>query len=146
MVVLASAFEEELEELRRVRALRVDERALVVERVTRTEGASFEELEVPRAWAFDREAAHRDAVNGVDPRGQVVAPCPVVRRGRGRDLGREVRFQPLHDTARVRLRAAGHVAVARDDDEQARVAHLAARSTSCSRRASNAGQVHSRST
>src|SRR2546430_8383354 len=146
MVVFTATFEEELEQLRRVRALRIDERALVVERMTRTEGTPYEELEVPGARMFDREAAHGDAIDGVDPRGQVVAPCPVVGRGSRRDLDREVGRKALDDTARVRLRAAGHVAVARDDHEQARVAQLAARSTSCSRRPSNAGQVHSRST
>src|SRR5207248_1063343 len=48
---------------------------------------------------------------------------------------------------RVRLRAARHVAVARNDHEQAPpTVHAATRSTSCSRRASNAGQVHSAAT
>ena len=62
--------EEEIEELRRVRALRVDERSLVVERVRRAERAALVELEVPRARALHREPPHGHAVDLIESRGR----------------------------------------------------------------------------
>ena len=146
VVVVASAFEEEFEELRRVRALRVDERALVLERVSLAEGAALVQLEIPRARALDREASDGHAVHLIESRGEVALPREVVRRVRGRDLDREVRSEALHHGTCMGLGPAGYVAVPLHDDEQARTAQFATRSTSCSSRASNAGQVHSRST
>src|SRR5438309_2106021 len=92
------------------------------------------------------EAADGHAVHLIDSRGEVALPGGAVGRGRGRDLDREMRAEALHHGAGVRLGPAGHVPVPLHDYEQARTAQFATRSTSCSRRASNAGQVHSRST
>lgn len=67
MVVIAAALEEEIEKLGRVRSLRVDERALVVERVASAKGAALVELEVPRARALDWEPADGHAVDLIEP-------------------------------------------------------------------------------
>ena len=146
VVVVAAAFEEEIEKLGRVWTLRVNESALVIERVGRAERATLVELEVPRTGALDREPAHGDAVDLIESGGEVALPRAVVGRVGGRDLHREMRSQALNHGARVRLRAARNVAVTLDDDEEARLAQFAARSTSCSSRVSNAGQAHSAST
>src|SRR5204863_2964977 len=115
----------EIEELGRVRPLRVDGRALIVERVSAAERAPLVEFEVPGAWTLDREAPNGHPVDLVEPRGEVALPRQVVGRVSRRDLHREVRSQPLDHRAGMRLRTARNVSVALHDDEQARVAQLA---------------------
>src|SRR6266513_2370511 len=146
VVVVAPAPEEEVDELGRVRPLRVDECAFVIQRVARPKGAALVRSEVPCARALDGKASHGDAVHPIEARGEVALPGEVVGRVRRRDFDRELRRETLHDGARVGLRASWHVAVTLHDDEKARFVQSATRSTSCSRRPSNAGQVHSRST
>src|SRR2546430_5470611 len=146
VVVLAAAFEQEVEELGRIRSLRVDERALVVEGVPSAERPSLVELEVPRARTLDWEPPDGHAVDLVEAGREVALPREVIGRVRGRDLDREMRPQALDDGARVSFGTARYVAVALHDDEEARLAQLATKSTSCSSRVSNAGQAHSAST
>ena len=147
VVVVPAAPEDEIEQLGCERALRVDERTLVVERVPRPERAPLVELEVPRAWPFHREAPHGDAVHRVEPGGEFAPPRPVIGRRRRRHFDREIVLQMPGDLPRMRFGAARDVAVSTNDDEEARaIVHAATRSTSCSSRASNAGQVHSAST
>src|SRR3989442_1567776 len=145
---VATVREEVIAQVRRDRALRVDERELVRERVPRRERAMLAEPEVARATSFDGKASHGKAVDPSESGGVRVLPGPVVARGRRGDLDRDVRRETVHQRARVRLGAPGDVAVALHHDQEARaVAHWrATRSTSSSSRRSNAPSVHSRST
>src|SRR5216683_3799716 len=111
-----------LEQIGYDRALRLDERSLVPERVRRGERAPLAEAEVARATSLHREAVHRDAVDHRLPGRELIRPRPVVARGRRRYLDVEVRTQSLRHRAGMRLRAAaGDVAVALHDDHEARV-------------------------
>src|SRR5205807_10312796 len=122
--------EQEGEKLGSVRALRVDERALGCERVRRAESPVRVERAVPGARALDGEPARAATVDAIEARGEVALPRQVIGRVRRRDLDREVRREALHDRARVSLGAARDVAVPLNDDEQARAAQFATRSTS----------------
>src|SRR5688572_19588518 len=135
-----------LEQVGRDRPLRLDERALVGQRVRCGEGASLVEAEVLRAPAIDRKSAHRDTVDDRLPGGELVLPGPVVARRRRRDLNIEVGRETLDEGPGVRLGAApADIAVALHDDHEAR-RHAAVSATSCARRASNASHDDSRST
>src|SRR5688500_3186169 len=147
MIDLAGASMHVLEQVGHDRPLRLDESALVGERVCSSEGASLVEAEVLRAPALDGETAHGDAVDDSLPRGELVLPGPVVARRRRRDLDVEVRREALDERAGVRLgTATADLAVALHDDHEARRRHAAVSATSCARRASNASHDDSRST
>ena len=70
-------------------------------------------------FAADREAAHGDAVDGLDARAELVVPADVIARAGGDDLDLGVPGEPFGDVARVQLGAAVDVgAVALNDDRE----------------------------
>ena len=124
VVEVATVREEVIAQVRRDRALRVDERELVRERVPRRERAMLAEPEVARATSVHGKASHGNAIHPGESRGVRVLPGPVVARGRRGDLDRGVRREMVHQRARVRLGASGNVSVALHHDQEARtVAH-----------------------
>jgi len=111
---------EVLDERRAGRPFAVEPLQLVGERVRLVEDADRsapELLGIPRMP--DRKPPHRDAVDRLDARGELVPPRHVVASARGQHLDLVVPRQVLRDVPRVQLGAAVDVgAVALDDDRE----------------------------
>src|SRR5207245_11191216 len=85
VVEVATVRKEVIAQVRRDRALRVDERELVRERVPRRERAMLAEPKVARATSVHRKASHGNAIHPGESRGVRVLPGPVVARGRSEE-------------------------------------------------------------